>query len=84
LSGPSYDPTINYGISATGYYKITLSLSSGFKQITATPQFKITSGGSIITNCNFGVYFNAPFLSAFAASPITFSPLTQLAVQLLG
>ncbi len=67
LSGPSADPTIASGVSATGTYKVVLELPSSLKQVTKNPAaIQITRGGTTVNGINFGV--ESAFSHRFAAA----------------
>jgi peroxidase len=56
LSGPSSNPTIAYGVSAVGEYKIVLVLPSGMKQTSPAPNpIVIGSGDANVQGVNFTV-----------------------------
>jgi len=60
LSGPSGNPEIASGVSATGDYQIVLILPSFLKQTTPNPSpIHISAGGIDVDNVNFGVDFNS-------------------------
>jgi hypothetical protein len=56
LSGPSANPEIGSGVSATGYYKIVLVLPSGARLVSPAPgNILISRGGANVTGVNFDV-----------------------------
>ena len=58
LSGPSANPEIAAGVSATGDYDVVAVLPSFLKQTSADPgTITITHGGQNVTGANFTVAF---------------------------
>ncbi|HEX5271001.1 MAG TPA: peroxidase family protein, partial [Gemmataceae bacterium] len=56
LSGPSANPAIGSGVSATGYYQIVLVLPSGARLVSPAPgNILISRGGVNVTGVNFQI-----------------------------
>jgi hypothetical protein len=87
LSGPSVNPEIASGVSATGDYDIVLVLPQNLQQVSPNPgPIHISRGGLNINNVNFKVQFDSPSFSiglsstAPATSTLTASPTGGAAV----
>jgi hypothetical protein len=57
-SGPSNNPEIAAGASATGDYQVVLILPSYLKQTAGPDTIHLSRGGQDIDNQDFGVDFN--------------------------
>jgi hypothetical protein len=78
LSGPSGNPEIASGVSATGQYQIVLVLPNGETQITPNPSpVSITRGGMNVTGVNFVVDPNGSTSQAPTHFEVLASPVVQ-------
>jgi hypothetical protein len=75
LSGPSANPEIAAGVSATGDYDIVLVLPQNLQQVSPNPgPIHISRGGLNINNVNFKVEFNS---NSFSIGPNSTMPATS-------
>jgi hypothetical protein len=75
LSGPSANPEIAAGVSATGDYNIVLVLPQNLQQVSPNPgPIHISRGGLNIANVNFKVQFDS---NSFSIWPTSTAPATS-------
>jgi hypothetical protein len=93
LSGPSANPEVSSGVSATGYYQIALVLPSGWSQLTSDPEPVLISRGNIhVHHVDFGIgrtdapsggLKDATLSGAAAADPASATPGAPVAAATL-